>query len=121
VTVSVAAPAPALPTAEATSAAIDGYMSALTGGDEDAVRRYWGTADEGGLDDLIELMGERGFSATLGPISDPTEQGGAAAVTFTVEAAYRNFAGAERRSTLNFIARLERSGSNWTLASAVVQ
>jgi uncharacterized protein YjdB len=121
VTVSVSAPAPALPTADQVSAALTAYMGALSGGDEDAVRNYWGASDEGGLDDLIDLMGERSFSATLGTVGDPVEQGGAATVPFTVAETHRNFAGGDRGSTLNFLARFERSGSSWTLVSAVVQ
>lgn len=121
VTVSVAALAAALPTADEASTAIDGYMAALTGGDEDAVRRYWSTADEDGLDDLLDLIGERGFSATLGAVGDPSEQGGGAEIMFSVDAEYRSFAGGGRSETLNFVGRLEPAGSNWVLVSAVVR
>jgi len=121
VTVSVAAPGPALPPAEAAQGAIASYVATLAGGDEDAVRRLWGSGDQDGLEEVLDLMGERGFSATLRTVGDPAEQGGAAVVPFSVQAAYRNFAGAERRSTLNFVARFERSGSAWNLVTAVVQ
>jgi hypothetical protein len=118
VTVTVEAPAPALPTGSTIQTALSGYVAALSGGDEDGVRRTWGSGDEGRLDDLIDLMGEREFSAALGTIGDPTDQGGAAVVPFAVTASYRNFAGGGRESSLNFLARFERVGSDWRLVSA---
>ena len=120
ITVNVAAPAPRLPTSGVVSSAINEFVAALSGGDEDAVRRYWGATDEDGLDDVMDLMGEREFSATLGTVGDPTDQGGAATVTFSVDAEYRSFAGGGRESTLNLVARFELSGSSWVLASVVV-
>jgi len=121
VTVTVAAPAPTLPTGDFVTGAITAYLGFLTSKDEDAIRRLWGTADEDGLDDLLDLIDENRFSATLGTVGAAAAQGGAATVPFAVNTVYRTFAGAERRSTQNFLGRFERSGSNWVLQSAVIQ
>jgi uncharacterized protein YjdB len=117
VAVRVAAPAPALPSAGVVATAIQGYVASLSGGDRDTVRRLWGTADQDGLGDVIDVMGESRFSAALGTVGDPSQEGGAATVPFVVNATYRSFAGGERRPTLNFVGRFERSGSNWVLQS----
>lgn len=74
ITVNVSEPAPALPAADVATAAVAAYVDLLAGGDEDAVRRYWGAADDDGLDEIVDLMGERQFTATLTTVGDPTEQ-----------------------------------------------
>jgi hypothetical protein len=110
----------ALPSAAAIRSALEGFVASLSAGDEDAVGRMWG-GDDDSLEDVTDLMGEREFSAALTTVGDPTEQGGAAVVPFTVTGSYRNFAGGGRESTLNLVARLARSGSDWALASVVAQ
>jgi hypothetical protein len=118
VSVTVAAAAPVLPTADQAQAAVTAYVTALAGGNEDEVRRLWGNGDADRLDQVVDLMGENRFGATLGTVGEPAAQGAAAVVEFVVNATYRNFAGGERRQALNYTARLERSGSAWQVVSA---
>jgi serine/threonine protein kinase len=118
VSVTVEAPAPelpALPAAGAVQSALNGYVSAMAAGNSDEVRRLWGSA--GGVDDVIDLMGQRSFAATLGAVGATSEQGAAAVVAFTVNATYRFFAGGDRSQAIDLVARFQRSGSGWTLAS----
>jgi uncharacterized protein YjdB len=130
VTVSVTAPAapapaapaaPTAPTAEVVRAAVDGYVTALSGGDRDAVTRYWGSGPASPLSDLLELMDEAGFRATLTSVGEATVQGDAATVQFDVSAAYRTSFGQNRERPLGFVGRLERTGGAWRLASSVLR
>jgi uncharacterized protein YjdB len=119
--VSVTAAAPALPSAEQARAAVEGYVALLARGDRDAVTRLWGSADTGGRDDLLGLMRERNFTATLGTVGSPSADGSGAVVTFEVTTTYRTFAGANRRRALTFRGQLQQAGSEWQLVSSVFQ
>jgi len=121
VTVTVEAPAPTLPTSDQLRPGIELYVSLLGQGDRDAVTRYWGAGDEGGRDDLFDVMGRRDFAPTLGPVQQPVLEGDVAVVSFEVIAAYRSNFGQNRNETLNFRARFEWLDSQWQLTSCVVQ
>jgi len=121
VTVSVTAPAPALPSVEEARTAAEGYVAALSRGDRDTVTRLWGSAGEGARDDLLELMRENSFGATLGTVGAPSLAGAGAEVTFEVQARWRTNFGQNRDRSLNFRARLERVGSGWQVASSSLQ
>jgi serine/threonine-protein kinase len=115
------ASAPALPSAEDARVAVEGYVAALGSNDRDTVTRLWGSAPEGDRGDLLDAMGSRDFRVTLGTVSTPVADGGAAVVTFPVAAAWRSNFGQNRGGNFNFQARLERAGNAWRLASVVLQ
>ena len=115
------AAAPALPSSAEARSAIDAYVAALGRNDRDTVTRLWGSAPEGDRGDLLDLMGQRNLVVTLGTVSNPVLDGAAAAVTFAATVAYRTSFGQNRSQDFNFRARLERSGAQWVLASAVLQ
>jgi Bacterial Ig-like domain (group 2) len=121
VTVSVSAAAPALPAQGEVRSAVEGYVAALAGGNREAVTRYWGSAATGPRDDLLSLMGERNFVPTLGTVGEAAPEGAGAVVSFQVAAAYRTNFGQNRSRDLRFSARLERVGSQWQIASCVLQ
>jgi hypothetical protein len=66
-------------------------------------------------------MGSRDFRVTLGTVSTPVADGGAALVTFPIAAAWRSNFGQNRGGNFSFQARLERAGNAWRLASVVLQ
>jgi hypothetical protein len=111
----------ALPTQAYIQGALQDYVGFLSGENEEALRRLWGSGDPDALDSLLDLMGERDFAASLESVGYPTEQGGAVVVPFQVRGSYRNFAGGNRESELSFVGRFEPSGSGWRLLSAVLQ
>jgi len=115
------AAAPALPSAAEVRAALDAYVAALARNDRDTVTRLWGSAPAGRRGDLFDAVGQRDVRVTLGTVSNPTLEGSAAVVTFPVNAAYRTSFGQNRSNDFTFRARLERSGSGWAVASAVLQ
>ena len=115
------AAAPALPSSAEARSAIDAYVAALGRNDGDTVTRLWGGAPAGDRGDLLDLMGERTVVVTLGTVSNPVLDGAAAGVTFAATVAYRTSFGQNRTQDFNFRARLERSGAQWVLASAVLQ
>jgi hypothetical protein len=112
---------PALPSAAEVRAAIDAYVAALARNDRDTVTRLWGSAPAGRRGDLFDAVGQRDVRVTLGTVSNPTLEGSAAVVTFPVNAAYRTSFGQNRSNDFTFRARLERSGSQWAVVSAVLQ
>jgi hypothetical protein len=116
-----AASAPALPSAPDARTAIEGYVAVLGSNDRDTVTRLWGSAAEGRRGDLLNAMGQRQFQVTLGTVSSPVADGAAATVTFPVAVAWRTSFGQNRSGNFNFRARLERSGSEWRLASVVLE
>jgi hypothetical protein len=116
-----AASAPALPSAPDARTAIEGYVAVLGSNDRDTVTRLWGSAAEGRRGDLLSAMGQRQFQVTLGTVSSPVADGAAATVTFPVAVAWRTSFGQNRSGNFNFRARLERSGSEWRLASVVLE
>ncbi len=121
VTVTVTAAAPALPSPVQARAAVDGYVALLAARDRDAVTRLWGTANTGQRDEVLDLMGQNNFTATLGSVGAASQDGAAATVTFQVSAGWRTSFGQNRSRDLSFRARLERNGSEWRIASAATQ
>jgi hypothetical protein len=115
------ATAPALPSAAEVRTAIDAYVAALGRNDRDTVTRLWGSAPAGDRGDLFDALDQREVRVTLGEISAPTQNGAAATVTFPVAVAYRTSFGQNGRNNFTFRGRLERSGAQWTLVSAVLQ
>jgi hypothetical protein len=115
------ATAGALPSTPEVRTAIDAYVAALGRNDRDTVTRLWGSAPAGRRGDLFDAIGQRGVQVTLGAISNPTAEGSAAVVTFPVTAAYRTSFGQNRSNDFTFRARLERSGAQWAVVSAVLQ
>jgi hypothetical protein len=119
---SASQPAPtALPSADEVRAAVAGYLAALGSNDRDTVTRLWGNAPEGDRGDLLDDMGQRGFRVTPGAISSPVADGTGATVTFPVAAVWRSNFGQNRSGSYDFVARLERVGNGWRLASVVLQ
>jgi serine/threonine protein kinase len=116
-----AAATPAPPSAADVRSAVEGYVAALGRNDRDAVTRLWGNAPEGDRGDLLDILGQRNLAVTLGEVSAPTLEGAAAVVTFQTTAAYRTSFGQNRSEGFNFRARLERTGSQWALVSAILQ
>ncbi|MGE0160129.1 MAG: protein kinase [Gemmatimonadales bacterium] len=115
------AAAPALPSAADARAAVEGYLAALGRNDRDLVTRLWGAAPAGNRGDLLDAMNQRDFRVTLGTVSAPVADGAGATVTFPVAAAWRSSFGQNRDGSFNFRARLERAGTEWSLASVVLQ
>jgi hypothetical protein len=115
------AAAAALPSAEEARSAVEGYLAALGSNDRETVTRLWGSAPEGDRGDLLDDMEQRGFRVTPGAISSPMADGAGATVTFPVAAAWRTNFGQNRSANYNFVARLERAGNTWRLASVVLQ
>jgi hypothetical protein len=120
ITVTVAEPAPALPSSATVESALQAYVASLSARDGDAVTALWGGGDQGARDDLLELMDERDFSASLGPFDAPAQQGDAVVVRFQAAATYRTNFGNNRDRSLTFQARFQRAGSEWRLASCVL-
>jgi hypothetical protein len=118
---SPAAAAPALPSSAEARSAVEAYVAALGQNDRDTVTRLWGSAPEGDRGDLLDILGQRNLAVTLGTVSGPTLDGSSAVVTFDVTAAYRTSFGQNRSEAFSFRARLERSGAQWALASAILQ
>ncbi len=116
-----AAAAPAPPSAAEVRTAVEAYVASLGRNDRDTVTRLWGSAPAGDRGDLLDILGQRNLAVTLGEVSAPTLDGAAAVVTFQTTAAYRTSFGQNRSQGFNFRARLERSGSGWSLASVVLQ
>lgn len=121
VAVSVTAPAPALPSAGEVRAAVEAYVAQLGRGDQDAVRRLWGSGAPGPLEELLALMRERNFTARVENVAGPSLEGGQPTVSFQVATSYRTFAGANRTRALAFLGRMERGSAGWELASVVLQ
>jgi len=121
VTVSVTEPAPALPSGDQVRTAVGAYVAALGQRDRDLVTRLWGSGDAGERDEVLGLMGQNNFTATLGALGSPAQDGAAATVTFQVTVAWRTNFGQNRNRELGFRGRLERSGSEWQLTSSVLQ
>jgi uncharacterized protein YjdB len=115
------ASAPRLPSAADARSAVEGYVAALGRNDRDTVTRLWGSAPAGDRGDLLDAMGQRDFRVTLGTVSDPVVDGDGATVTFPLSAAWRSSFGQNRSGNFNFRARFERVGSEWGLASVVLQ
>ena len=109
------------PSAAEARTAIDAYAAAVGRNDRDTVTRLWGSAPEGDRGDLLDAMGQRQLTVAVGNVSNPTLEGAAATVTFQLTAAYRTSFGQNRSGTFNFRGRLERSGAQWALTSAVLQ
>ena len=102
-------------------AAVDAYVSALGRGSRDLVTRLWGSADAGRLEELLDLMGQRDFSAQLGTVGSASQSGSGSVLTFQVRAAWRSNFGQNRTRDMGFVGRLERVGSEWQLVSSVIQ
>jgi hypothetical protein len=102
-------------------AAVDAYVSALGRGSRDLVTRLWGSADAGRLEELLDLMGQRDFSAQLGTVGSASQSGSGSVLTFQVRAAWRSNFGQNRTRDMSFVGRLERVGSEWQLVSSVIQ
>jgi len=108
--------APALPSAEQVRAALAEYVAGLGRRDRDYVTRLWGGGDQGARDDVVGLLGQNSFAATLGEIGAPTQEGSGASVTFQVAARWRTNFGQNRDRQLSLRALLERVGSEWQVA-----
>ena len=97
-------------------------MSLLGRGERDAVIEYWGDGDEPGRNELLDVMGQLDFVATLDAVQQPVlEEGDVAAVSFEVKAVSQRRFGGTLNETLYFRARFEWVGSQWRLTSCVVQ
>ena len=121
VTVTVVAAAPALPSAEVARAAIEGFLDALGQGDTDGVTSYWSADDEDGLEELLDMMDQPSFSATLGSVSNAALDGDVAIVSFDIATVYRRAFGGDSNQTLNLRGQLDPVGNAWRLTSLVLQ
>jgi hypothetical protein len=114
VTVSVTAPrAAAVPSAEQARAALAEYVAALGRRDRDYVTRLWGGGDAGARDEVVGLLGQNSFTAALGQVGTPTQEGSGASVPFQVTARWRTNFGQNRDRQLALRALLERVDSEW--------
>jgi len=105
--------AAAVPSAEQVRAALAEYVAALGRRDRDYVTRLWGGGDQGARDDVVGLLGQNRFTATLGEVGTPTQEGSGASVTFQVATRWRTNFGQNRDRQLALRALLERVGSEW--------
>jgi len=62
---------------------------------------------------VVGLLGQSSFTATLGEIGTPTQEGSGASVPFQVAARWRTNFGQNRDRQLELRALLERVGSEW--------
>jgi serine/threonine protein kinase len=120
VSVSVAEPAPTLPSTAEAQAALTTYVEALNEGDDSTIRDLFGSGGEDELDDLLELMGQPNFTATLGDVPEPAMDSGTPSVDVQIKLSYRSGFGGSRDSDRMFKVRFASSGSRWTISSAVM-
>jgi len=116
----VSAAALPMPTAAEVQSLVDEYVALLTSGNEDRVRALHRSADEDLLDELLDLMDERGFAVTVDEIRPPIDRDGSIATAFRLKISIRGSFGGSRDSDHDFRALLTPSGGNWVLAAVVM-
>ena len=109
-----------MPTAAEVQALVDEYVALLTSGNEDRVRALHRSADEDLLDELLDLMDERGFAVAVNEIRPPVDRDGSVATAFRLKISIRGSFGGSRDSDHDFRALLTPSGGNWVLAAVVM-
>jgi len=121
ITVTIVAPASAVPSVTDVRVELERYLALLTAGDADAVLGlFGGTGDEERHRALLDRMGEQSFAAELVEIDPPAADGLGATVGFEVELSWRSFTGATRARTVEFHASLDATSAGWRLSSCVL-
>ncbi len=121
VTVVVESAAPEPPTTAEVQAEVDLYLSLLVAGDRDGVQALFGnTAEDEQHQQLLDLLGQRNFSAELVEVGDVSVSADRAAVRFDVELSWRSFTGSTRQRPAAFRASLENVGQGWRMTSCTM-
>ena len=121
VTVVVESAAPEPPTTAEVQAEVDLHLSLLVAGDRDGVQALFGnTAEDEQHQQLLDLLGQRNFSAELVEVGDVSVSADRAAVRFDVELSWRSFTGSTRQRPAAFRASLENVGQGWRMTSCTM-
>ena len=115
VTVTVQADAPQPPSPEELEAGIANYLQALSAADTDVLARLWGEPDDL-YEDLVELAGQRDFSAEIVQVGEAQVRGTVVTVPFAATGRHRTNFGTNRERDLRFRARFTHDGSAWVLS-----
>ena len=121
VTVVVESAAPEPPTTAEVRAEIDRYLSLLVAGDRGGVQALFGnTAEDEQHRQLLDLLGQRNFSAELVGVGEVSVSEDRAALRFDVELSWRSFTGSNRRRPAAFRASLKHVGQGWLMTSCTM-
>ena len=121
VTVAVESAAAEPPTTAEVQAEVDRYLSLLVAGDRDGVQALFGnTAEDEQHRQLLDLLGQRNFSAELVGVGEVSVSADRAAVRFDVQLSWRSFTGSNRQRPAAFQASLEHDGQGWRMTSCTM-